>query len=120
MSEFKPCPFLNDRVVLGESINANCEAPTKDCCPKIRSTKKAVTRQCWRMVMLTIEEAEAKLAARAERVRKPREPKAAKAPKAAKTQKVENPPAELMGEASHEVVAAGISSDHTSEYENTL
>jgi hypothetical protein len=120
MSEFKPCPFLNDRVVLGESINANCEAPNKDCCPKIRSTKKAVTRQCWRMVMLTPEEAAVKEAAKAERVRKPREAKEPKAPKAAKLKKVVNPPAELMGEATHEVVAAGINSGHTNVYEDTL
>jgi len=49
MSELKPCHFLNDRVVKGEAINAECDAPDKDSCPKVRSTKKAVTRQCWKM-----------------------------------------------------------------------
>lgn len=49
MSELKPCHYLNDRVVKGEAINAECDAPDKDSCQKVRSTKKAVTRQCWKM-----------------------------------------------------------------------
>lgn len=67
MSEMKQCPFLNDRVVKEDAINAECTAPTKDCCPKLRSTKKAVTRQCWRMTMLTeaeVKDRETKAAAR--------------------------------------------------------
>jgi hypothetical protein len=51
MSELKQCPHLDDRIVKGEAINAECNAPTKDDCPKVRSTKKAVTRQCWRIAL---------------------------------------------------------------------
>lgn len=49
MSELTQCPLLNDRVVKGEAINAECDAPTRNDCPKVRSTKKAITRQCWKI-----------------------------------------------------------------------
>ena len=48
-TEMVPCPYLDDRVVRGEAINAECNAPNRDACPKVRSTKKAVNRQCWRI-----------------------------------------------------------------------
>ena len=38
-SDMKPCEYLNDRALEGEAINAKCNCPDKDHCPKIRSTK---------------------------------------------------------------------------------
>lgn len=45
---FKKCDSLNDRVVKGEAINAECEG-TKEQCPKIRSMKRCVNPQCWKI-----------------------------------------------------------------------
>jgi hypothetical protein len=89
MSEMKQCPFLNDRVVKGEAINAECDALNKECCPKVRSTKKAVTRQCWRMEALTEAEAKAKADAKAQRLaqKKPKKVPVAKKQKEPKQEK---------------------------------
>ena len=47
--DMKPCEHLNDRAVEEGVINAKCNCPDNESCPKVRSTKRAVTRQCWRM-----------------------------------------------------------------------
>ena len=86
----KPCPFLNDRVVEGDAINAKCEAPMKEACPKLRSTKKAVTRQCWRIAFLKPEE----IAAKQEKIKKPRgkkKPKESIVPEPIKKEPVPEP-----------------------------
>jgi hypothetical protein len=89
MTTMKQCPFLNDWVVKGEAINAECEAPMREACPKVRSTKKAVTRQCWRMLVLTEAETKAKADATAQRLaqKKPKKVPVAKKQKEPKQEK---------------------------------
>ncbi len=43
------CPYLNDRVVRGEVIGPDCSCGDASNCPHIRSMKKAIGPQCWRI-----------------------------------------------------------------------
>lgn len=46
------CKFLNNRVVKGDKINAECECENKETdCPKIRSMKGVVSCQCWKVAV---------------------------------------------------------------------
>jgi hypothetical protein len=49
------CPFLNDRIVKGDAITPDCTCVDKKECPHIRSMKKAIGPQCWRIKTVLVE-----------------------------------------------------------------